>query len=75
MKVRPKLVLLALLALLAAVPAQAQHVLRATPESVVWGYYDSATPPVLRIRSGENVEIHTLLVTGPEGLEAAGLPP
>ena len=72
MEVRPRLCVLLLLICL---PAQAQHRLEATPETVVWGYYDSTTPPVLRIRSGESVEMHSLIVTGPEGLEAAGLPP
>lgn len=55
--------------------AQAQYRLEASPATVVWGYYDSSSPPVLRIRSGESVELNTLIVTGPEGLEAAGVPP
>ncbi len=53
----------------------AQHRLEPTPKTVVWGYYDAASPPVLRIRSGESVEIHTLLVASPQTLEAAGVPP
>lgn len=55
--------------------AAAQHRLPATPETVVWGYYDGALEPVLRIRSGETVVVHTLIVTGPDELEAAGVPP
>jgi len=67
---------LAAAVLLAPIPfADAQHRLPATPETVVWGYYDGASEPVLRIKSGETVEIHTLIVTGPEELEAAGVPP
>ncbi len=67
---------LAIAVLLAPIPfAAAQHRLPATPETVVWGYYDSASEPVLRIRSGETVEMHTLIVTGPEELEAIGVPP
>ncbi|MGB7214587.1 MAG: acetamidase/formamidase family protein [Gammaproteobacteria bacterium] len=55
--------------------AHAQHRLPATPSTVVWGYYDAASEPVLRIESGETVEVHTLIVTGPDELEAAGVAP
>jgi len=57
---------------LAAQPAE--HRLTSTPETVVIGYYDAAAKPVLRIRSGERVEITTAMVAGPEMLEEAGLP-
>jgi acetamidase/formamidase len=43
--------------------------------TVVWGNYWSETPPVLRIKSGEYVRVHTLLTSNPERLEGAGLPP
>jgi acetamidase/formamidase len=49
------------------------HVLQATPENVVIGYYDASTPPALRIHSGESVEIHTLGVASPTALKNAGL--
>ena len=62
-------------AVLSAVPLQAQHTLEPTPRTVVWGYYDATTPPVLRIKSGESVDIHTLGVASPQRLEAAGVPP
>ena len=29
--------------------------LKSTPKTVVWGYYDAKTPPVLRIKSGDTV--------------------
>ena len=63
----------ALLLLCTALNAQI-HVLPATPENVVIGYYDASTPPVLRIHSGETVEIHTFGVGSPTALKNAGLP-
>ena len=35
------------------------HSLTAQRETVHWGYYDAALPPVLRLRSGDRVEIQT----------------
>ena len=55
-------------------PAQnAPHRLAATASTVVVGYYDAATPPVLRIRSGEVVTVETLGVGSAEMLEASGV--
>ena len=34
--------------------------LPATPDTISWGYYDSASAPVLRIKSGDIVQIETL---------------
>jgi len=48
--------------------------LQATPATVAYGYYDAAAPPVLRIRSGDTVRIHTLITSTPQQLEGAGLP-
>jgi acetamidase/formamidase len=39
---------------------QTDHYLLASPETVVWGYFDSAVSPVLRIRSGETVKVDTV---------------
>ena len=71
-----KQVALLLFVVSAAIPAGAQtrYVLEATPQNVVIGYYDAHTPPVLRIHSGDTVEIHTLGVGTPNQLKAAGLP-
>jgi acetamidase/formamidase len=55
--------------------AQATYTLKPTPKTVAWGYYDAKTPPVLRVKSGDTVEIQTLLTNSPKGLEGAGLPP
>jgi len=52
----------------------ARHVLPATPKTVTWGRYDPKTPPVLRINSGDIVEVHTLITSTPERLQGAGLP-
>jgi acetamidase/formamidase len=54
-------------------PAQTHFNLKPTPENVVIGYYDASTPPVLKIRSGDTVEIQTFGVGSPRGLAAAGL--
>jgi acetamidase/formamidase len=50
------------------------HRLTATPKTVVWGYYDASTPPVLRIQSGDTVEIRTSMIASPAMLEGAGFP-
>ncbi len=52
----------------------ATYDLPATPATVVWGRYDAAQAPALRIRSGDIVTVHTLLTNSPTGLEKAGLP-
>lgn len=66
-----------LLSLLSAAPLAAQHFHRlpATPQTVAWGYYWAAATPVLRIASGDTVEVETLITNLPNRLEAAGLPP
>ncbi len=51
-----------------------EYVLKATPKTVAWGYYDAAAPPVLRIHSGDTVKFETLITNSPTGLEKAGLP-
>jgi len=51
-----------------------KHRLAPTPRTVTWGYFDARTPPALRIRSGDTVEIETLPGGGATELEAAGLP-
>ena len=51
------------------------HVLKPTPNTVAWGYYDATTPPALRIKSGDTVEVHTLITSTPPRLEGAGVKP
>src|SRR5437016_13815781 len=55
--------------------AQASHTLKSTPKTVAWGYSDAKTAPVLRIKSGDTVEIQTLITNSPKRLEEAGVPP
>jgi len=56
------------------VRAQANYILKPTPKTVAWGYYDAKTPPVLRVKSGDTVEIQTLITNSPKRLEDAGVP-
>ncbi len=49
--------------------------LAATPATVAWGHYDAAAKPVLTVRSGDTVVVHTLLTNSPAGLEKAGVRP
>ena len=55
--------------------AQTTHALKATPKTVAWGYYDAKATPVLRVKSGDTVEIQTLITNSPKRLEEAGVPP
>ena len=43
-----------------AVAARTRHSLRATPETVHWGFFSGTRPPVLEVRSGDLVEIETI---------------
>ena len=58
----------------ASVADAKQYDLPATPATVAWGHYDASTAPVLTVRSGDTVVVHTLLTNSPTGLEGAGLP-
>src|SRR3954471_8677326 len=66
----------ALLLLAAALPAlAADHQLKATPTTVAWGYYWSAAKPVLRIQSGDTVEMQTMPTSTPTSLANNGVKP
>jgi outer membrane biosynthesis protein TonB len=39
--------------------APATYMLKATPKTVAWGYYGAKAAPVLRVKSGDTVEIQT----------------
>jgi acetamidase/formamidase len=54
---------------------EVQHRLIASPKTVAWGYYDAAATPVLRVRSGDVVQVSTLITSSPARLEAAGVKP
>ena len=63
-----------LLCLLSAERAPATHRLEATPETIAYGWYDAAATPVLRIASGDIIDVDTLLTNTPMGLRRAGVP-
>jgi len=49
------------------------HRLEATPATVAYGYYWAEAKPVLRIASGDIVDVDTLLTNNPTGLQKAGV--
>jgi hypothetical protein len=51
------------------------HRLEATPATVAYGFYDAAAKPVLRIASGDIIDVDTLLTSTPPRLERAGVKP
>jgi acetamidase/formamidase len=68
---RPFLAFVALSTNLAA----AEYRLKASPETIVWGYYSAGAKPVLHIKSGDTVTIDTLITSSPDRLSAAGVKP
>jgi acetamidase/formamidase len=70
------LALLALAQPLAAQdPVPTTHRLMPTPTTVAWGYYDAAAVPALRVRSGDEIVVGTLITSSPTRLEGAGVAP
>ena len=51
------------------------HRLQATPATISYGYYWHEAAPVLRIASGDIIDVDTLLTNTPNRLEASGVPP
>ena len=68
---------IALLSVSLAAQTQAPktHRLEATPKTVAYGYYWAETPPVLRVASGDIIDVDTLLTNSPTGLQNAGVAP
>ena len=50
------------------------YILEPSATTVAIGYYWSEAKPVLRIKSGDFLRVHTLITSTPERLEAAGIP-
>jgi acetamidase/formamidase len=50
------------------------HELKPTPKTVVWGYYDATSTPVLKVKSGDTVQVHTLITSSPERLQSSFVP-
>ena len=68
--------LAAISALIAAHHVQAApktHRLEVTPSTVAYGYYWSEAQPVLRVESGDIIDVDTLLTNTPQGLQRAGV--
>lgn len=76
---RRRAVVAALAVLASALVLRAQaprtHRLEATLSTVAYGYYWADATPVLRIASGDIIDVDTLLTNSPAGLEKMGLPP
>ncbi|WP_454882954.1 acetamidase/formamidase family protein [Sphingomonas oryzagri] len=69
-----KKTLLATILTLVPIPVMAGHYeLAPTPQTVAWGHYDASSKPVLTVKSGDTVVVHTLLTNSPAGLAKAGL--
>jgi acetamidase/formamidase len=68
------LVLAASFAPVAHAQAPKTHRLEATPSTIAYGYYWAAAKPVLRIASGDILDVDTLLTNTPAGLARAGVP-
>jgi len=65
---------LLLAALFLASPALSKtYEVQATPETVAWGHYDASDKPVLTIKTGDTVIMHTVLTNSPAGLSKAGV--
>jgi acetamidase/formamidase len=65
---------MAVLSTLANAKPPRTHRLEATPATVAYGYYWSEAAPVLRIASGDIIDVDTLLTNTPAGLSRAGVP-
>jgi acetamidase/formamidase len=59
----------------ASKPAGDSYQLKPSPKTVACGYYDAKAAPVLRIKSGDTVEIQTLVTSNRERFERAKLWP
>ncbi|SPF33721.1 Acetamidase/Formamidase [Candidatus Sulfopaludibacter sp. SbA4] len=53
----------------------ADYQLKASPSTVAWGYYWYQAKPVLRIKSGDSVEIQTMTTSSPTSLANNGVKP
>lgn len=51
------------------------HRLEATPATVAYGYYWAEAKPAIRVRSGDFVDVETMLTNTPTGLERIGVRP
>ena len=75
MRIASTFVSISVLVLARALPAQTVHQLAATPSTVAYGYYWSEAKPAIHIKSGDIVEVETMLTNTPTGLERLGVKP
>ena len=75
MRIARSLVCLVAIGVAAVSQAQTVHQLPATPTTVAYGYYWSEAKPALRIKSGDIVDVETMLTNTPTGLERLGVKP
>jgi acetamidase/formamidase len=66
---------LGLVVLAGRLQAQRVHTLMPSPSTVAFGYYDAAAAPVLRVQSGDEVVVGTLITSSPTRLEQVGVQP
>ncbi len=59
----------------ASAGSQTVHQLSATPATVAYGYYWSEAKPALHVRSGDIIDVETMLTNTPAGLERIGVKP
>jgi acetamidase/formamidase len=59
----------------AQAPTARTHRLAASPSTVAYGYYWADARPVLRIASGDVIDVDTLITSTPMALQQAGVPP
>ena len=64
---------IALLVIATSTQAQRVHTLMPSPSTVAFGYYDAAAVPVLRVQSGDEVIVGTLITNSPTRLEQSGV--
>jgi acetamidase/formamidase len=70
-----RFVLFAVFAAASVASSQTVYQLPATPTTIAYGYYWSAAKPALRVKSGDIVEVETMLTNTPTGLERIGVKP
>ncbi|MDQ6633576.1 MAG: acetamidase/formamidase family protein [Gemmatimonadota bacterium] len=75
MRLIPGALVLLSLSPVASAGSQTVHQLSATPATVAYGYYWSEAKPALHVRSGDIIDVETMLTNTPAGLERIGVKP
>jgi len=56
-------------------PTPRTHRLEASPATIAYGYYWADAKPVLRVASGDIIDVDTVVTNTPAALQRAGVPP